>query len=298
MPGSRKTLGENVVVEEPTWLRWIASCPQALPPLLMSLAAIPGAFIRETDGHLDWWWLALTGLMIITGGTLTAMRMGREEKVQKKMDEETRRRLMEEGETYEFYLEQIGVAIYLLVNGLMATTPSSLKVQMEIVRKSILGLIRSYLGPETVGVRANLFIVDRVDPPRLVAWGWGHEGGSGTPSRRVFEPGDKTFDLALRKYERYEPDTAHLPMAERSHRGYGSFATYPVSSNDKLFGIVTIDAPRANDIQPLDVVLLGYYAGMLAITFSVVKDTPAIDRRLGCMMWGTGRDAEEGNGNA
>lgn len=89
------------------------------------------------------------------------------------------------------------------------------------------------------------------------------------------------------KLERYEANTSKLEEAK--HRvppfDYETFATYPVSTDTKLFGILTIDAPKTGDINRRDRALLSFYAGLMTITFVVEKNAPSILRSKYDGMW-------------
>lgn len=97
-------------------------------------------------------------------------------------------------------------------------------------------------------------------------------------SDRKFRPGDPTYENAINKLQRYVPDIAELGAEEKPKRAYRTFATYPVSSDDALYGILTIDAPEPGDITELDVQLLGFFAAILSVTLVVDKDAAKISR--------------------
>ncbi|WP_257203166.1 GAF domain-containing protein [Corynebacterium cystitidis] len=150
---------------------------------------------------------------------------------------------------------------------------------MEIVQKAVLQTVRNRLGPET-GVRSCLFVVDHENTTQLKAWRLGEDGRLEPPSTRVFKAGDKTFDLAIAKLERFVEDVNELKDAAGLQRPlrYETFAAYPVSTDEKLYGILTIDAPQPGDIGGRDRALLGFFAAILTITFSAQKDSRAIPR--------------------
>lgn len=268
----------------------------------MAGSAVPA--LRAYDDTINWPWLILMVCMITGGGILMWMHGRRDTETQRAADEQNEQTLRDslaekdrekekERQSYEALVDEMTTGVFNLVLGLEETTPKGRLAEMRIVRKAVLGQVRTRLGPDATGVRANLFAVESVDPPVLGVDRWGYDGGNGLRSTRKFRPGDTTFDRAIEGEAHYVPDVAELPKNEKPGRGYKSFSTYPVASDDRLFGILTIDAPGAEDITPFDVKLLGFFAGVIALSFSSQQDCPYVPMGNLSVPCDTGTEGEE-----
>lgn len=271
------TEGEQTAIPEADWARNLGKTPEWVTSVLLATGGLPLAFSTFTDG---WWHLVPYGLsafLVLVGTTLSILRHERNKRVAAFADERLETLRSDLDDHYGDIIDTMNVAVYQVVHAKIATTPKTLTEQMLVVQTTVLSLVRSYLGPKS-GVRANLFTPDPQEPETLIAAPWGFQGNT-TPSERRFRQGDKSFDLAMIKREWLVKDTDDLPWEDRPEKGtYRTFATYPVGNNEGLFGILTVDAKNPGDLTDFDVVMLGFFAGILALTFEDQKGAPSIPR--------------------
>lgn len=198
-------------------------------------------------------------------------KRGEEDRLRKERDNERKR--------YVELIEQLGVSTFIVAKALHDAMPMQRRHELEIAKSSILTLVSRILGPQE-GVRANLFEVRSTEPPfEMVANKWGHAGRTPEPSSRIFKSGDTTFELAMKGRSRFVGDVNRLADVENKGNGYGTFATHPIFAGDDCYGILTVDAVQAHDLELLDEKLLTYYAGLLTICFVADGDRPAINRK-------------------
>jgi len=192
-------------------------------------------------------------------------------------------------ESYRYLIEEMAMSAFMVAGGMRDMSKQVLVHQMEQAQYAILKTVRNRLGPEQ-GVRSCMFVVDPEKPDQLKAWI--NDGRLEPPSTRTFGRDDKTFQLAIAKLDRFVEDIETLEEENfpRPLR-YRTFATWPISTDEKLYGILTIDAPEPGNIGERDRALLSYFAAILTVTFAVQKDAHAIQRSDFKDMW-------ENNANA
>ncbi|WP_257160452.1 GAF domain-containing protein [Corynebacterium cystitidis] len=281
---------EVVVRESPQWAEKLSKAPEWATTILFMLA---GAFLSPIFTAQNFWtWILLALAVVLTSvaGFLTAVRNERENDLSESytkrlksekqaLNDEQEEKLRRLDASYMALLEEMALSTFMVAGALKDMRKEALAHSMEIVQKAVLQTVRNRLGPET-GVRSCLFVVDPENTTQLKAWRLGEDGRLEPPSTRVFKAGDKTFDLAIAKLERFVEDVNELKDAAGLQRPlrYETFAAYPVSTDEKLYGILTIDAPQPGDIGGRDRALLGFFAAILTITFSAQKDLRAIPR--------------------
>lgn len=266
------------------WARAIGSTPEWCTNLLFTLCGLPLAFLGMAPGGWTAIPIGISVALLVIGIVLSLLRRERENRL--KRHEQDKIDTLRESLENEFYdiVDMMNVMVYQVVHGKMQTAPKALSGQMEVVQKSVLIMVGHFIGPKS-GVRANLFTPDGLQSKVLTAARWGFHGAN-TPSDRTFRPGDRTYDLAMNKLKHVVDDTKDLPESELSRNSpYRTFATYPVGNNDKLFGILTVDAPQPGDLSEFDINLLGFFAGILALTFEDQKDALSIPRDRPANLW-------------
>lgn len=269
---------ENITLDEPIWLRKVSSTPDWFTNLLFVLPTLPATFILAIESTV--WRVSLTLIclmLVVAAGVLSRLRGKREEKVEEVLSDRFEKLIEQDQQAYAARIDEMNAAVFYLSSALSDLSKPTLKTELPIVRKSILGMVRHLLGPNG-GVQANLFTVESVDPPCLSAGKWGADGGTGQVSNRKFRPGDETYQNSINKLERFVYDIEELESEEVPNRKYRTYATYPVSTDEELFGILTIDAPNPGDITELDLQLLGFFAAILTTTYVVDKDALKIPR--------------------
>jgi len=278
-----KALAETII-HEGAWARIVGSSPEWCTNLLFTLCGVPLAFLGMTPGSWKTILIVLSIGILLTGIVLSLLRHERENRLKEHESDKLEELRESLNSDFDEIVEMMNLMVYQVVHGKIQTAPKALSAQMDVVQKSVLTMVGHYLGPRT-SVRANLFTPDSSQPTVLTAARWGFHGGT-TPSDRTLGPGDPTYDMAMDKLERLVEDTNGLSEFELSRNSsYRTFATYPVSNNEKLFGILTVDAPQPGDLTDFDVKLLGFFAGILALTFEDQKDALFIPRDRPTNLW-------------
>lgn len=229
------------------------------------------------------WFFILALVLTATAAFLDSVRNDREKRIRRKTDADLKRQEREITESYLYVIEEMAMSAFMVAGGLRDMTKQTLVHQMEQAQHAILKTVRNRLGPEQ-GVRSCMFVVDPDNPTQLKAFI--NDGRLEPPSTRTFGKDDKTFQLAIAKLDRFEEDIEALEEENypRPLR-YRTFATWPISTDENLYGILTIDAPQPGDIGERDRALLSYFAAILTITFVVQKDAQAIRRSDFRDMW-------------
>ncbi|MDO5077714.1 hypothetical protein [Corynebacterium sp.] len=249
------------VLPEPKWAKRIST----IHPLLFQAMVVFGSAAAAIAGAERLPIAILCGVVAFFGLVLGRLRDSR-----KKVLEQERR--ASQMAALESIVRELTQATQDVGDTLSVKDHTLREIRLNNVRRSILAMVKDRLGPGN-GVRVNLFLVTNTDPVELRAASWAHDSRQSQRSNRVFTPADESLRLAMRLNEgRYESDTTELKGEEFA---YECFATMPVSSADKLYGLLTVDAPEADDIDHFEAtVLLNQFASLLALTF--ISDAQAL----------------------
>ena len=205
-------------------------------------------------------------------------RLARRDVVQRSMRRVTEEKLdqqaKESADTVNAFLQiYAGLALNLAekiedISTYIESWPPQLASQLVSVREAILTNTRYNVGPtnQSHGTRTVLFEVN----DDLQTLGWGMEmGRSRQRTKRVFGPGNPTYDLAIARKPRNVPDVSLIEDEDKDKLDYLSFATQPVAVGQRLYGILTVDANCINGFSPTDVEQLRLFAVLLAYTFAL-----------------------------
>lgn len=248
---------------ETRWAARITSIsPYATNSIIVLGSLIGGGFL----GHKLWSWGVLCGLAIAIGVFLDSQRDTRENRIA--------------NEKRELEIQAVRDLVRILIDTSQGTC-DALSIEekrkrqesLAAARRAILSTIRRSIGPSN-GLRVNFFEVSESDPPTLKASAYGHEGRDNHRSTRTFTLNDESFNLAFKHNQgRFIEDAQAAGLDDPLP--YQTFATMPVSSEDYLYGMITVDSPDAGDIDVFEAKeLLNLYASQFALTFmSDQKDT-------------------------
>lgn len=254
------------VLPEPKWAKRIST----IPPIIFQSFVVSGAAAAGYFGvdHLPI--AVLCGAVALFGLILGKLRDGRRKVLEKE-------RHTAQMVALESIVRELTRATQDLGDTFNVQDHAFHEMRLNNTRRTILSLVKDRLGPGS-GVRVNLFLVTNIDPIELRAATWGHDGRKSQRSNRIFTANDESLRLALHLNEgRYEPDTSEIPDEKFN---YECFATMPVSNADKLFGLLTVDAPEADDIDRFEAtILLNQFASLLALTF--INDPQALSVPIG-----------------
>lgn len=254
------------VLPEPKWARRIST----IPPLIFQAMVVFGSASAGYFGveHLPI--TVLCGTLALFGLILGKLRDGRK----KVLEQERHHAQMN---ALDSIVRELTQATQDVGDTFNVEDQKLRDMRLNNARRNILSMVKDRLGPGT-GVRVNLFLVTNIEPVELRASSWGHGGRQNQRSTRVFTIHDESLRLAMSLNEgRYEPDTSEISDETFN---YQCFATMPVSNADKLYGLLTVDAPEADDIDHFEAtVLLNQFASLLALTFA--KDPQALSVPIG-----------------
>ncbi|GAA4789478.1 hypothetical protein CCANI_00500 [Corynebacterium canis] len=242
------------VLPEPKWARRIST----IHPIVFQSMVVFGSAAAAVAGTERLPIAILCGAVAFFGLVLGRLRDSR-----KKVLEQERR--ASQKAAVESVLQELTQATQDVGDTLNVEDRKLREIRLNNARRNILSMVKDRLGPGS-GVRVNLFLVTNTDPVELRAASWGHDGRQNQRSNRVFTAADESLRLAMHLNEgRYESDTNEIKGEDFA---YECFATMPVSSADKLYGLLTVDAPEADDIDRFEAtVLLNQFASLLALTF-------------------------------
>lgn len=261
-------------LEEADWARRLASTPKWVTSSLLMVAS---GFIGTFISNPSWGYAVGMATCFLLAVPLIVIRNKREESLQNAFVRQLEDSYRNTESAYRSIIDEMTLTSFMVSHGMTDLNKRPLASQMDIVRTSVLLTVRNRLGPDD-GVRACMFVVDPEHPDSLIAGKWGTNGRTDPPSTRRFRGGDKTFDLAIAKLPRFEKDVKKTEENASEPYRYQTFATYPISTDEKLYGILTIDAPSTGDIGERDLALLSFFASILTITFAIQKDSLAIPR--------------------
>ncbi|MFC6715093.1 hypothetical protein [Branchiibius cervicis] len=131
-------------------------------------------------------------------------------------------------------------------------------------------------------LRAVVYVIDDFDPAvpdaRKTMSAVAHQGRGETP--RPFETGTNRGDLAFKMIEEarsvFVPDLDLVdpPDYAGTRVGYGTFISAAITGANTGYGMVTVDAPHANDLTGTDREIVILVAHLLAIAYSITDSKP------------------------
>lgn len=260
----RRTARTEPILAEPTWARNIASIN---PTILNAAIVILSVLASITVGADNWIATAAVIVFIILCFGLDALRDRRDVSLEKERDEIQRDAIHSIMHALTDGTQGISDALHI------PAKPQRDK-QVAAARRAIMSTVRAQIGPAD-GVRANLFEVCNTSPIELEASTFVHDGRQNHHSTRTFTMEDESLRVAVENNQgRYVPDTSQMTDEKGNPLEYGCFAVMPVSTGDKLFGLLTVDSTNPEDIDRFHGrVLLNHFASLLCLTY--VKDESA-----------------------
>ncbi|NWO07654.1 MAG: hypothetical protein HLX50_18750 [Alteromonadaceae bacterium] len=238
---------------------WAAKATSVSPHVTNFIVVIGSLVGGVSFGQGSWSWGILCGVFIAMGIILDYLRDRREVQIS------TEKRNLQQ--------QAIKDLVHTLIDTSQGTCDAlsieekrRREASLAAARKAILSTIRRSIGPEN-GVRVNFFEVAEDSAPTLRASTYAHEGRSNHRSTRIFDLHDESLKLALcHNQGRFIVDAKAAGLD--SELPYQTFATMPVSSENYLYGMITVDSPEAGDINEFEAKEhLNLYASQFALTF-------------------------------
>lgn len=270
---------EEVYVRVPAFLRWFLNYRDAVSCVLTGLGGFLGsAALSAQLGAIQLVFLAVAsaGMFMLAALLLYgARRLDQKQEVKK--EQELTAQIESDDRWVSQIIEEFACANLKVAEELTDLRKNALSQNMRRTRNVILEMVRFNLGPSE-GVRTCLFTpADNEYELQCSA----QTGRGDAPSRRRFKPGDPTFDAAINRdgrwvYDVNAEDSGLVAGEKQSLGAYGNFATWPVSLDYELYGILTIDAKKPGDISGRDFDLLRAFASVLTLTLAVEPDARSI----------------------
>lgn len=260
----RRGIRSEPIIAEPNWARNIASIH---PGILNFAIAVLSALTGVAFGNKNW----IAGiLLIIFIGTcfgLDTLRDHRDIALEKERDEIQKDAVHSIMHALTDCTQGIGDALH--IQGKQQRDK-----QIAAARRAIMSTVGQRIGPPE-GVRANLFEVCNTSPTMLKASTFVHDGRQNHHSKRTFTMDDESLIVAVENNQgRYVYDTTDLIDENGNPLEYGCFAVMPVSTGERLFGLLTVDSQNPYDIDRFHGgVLLNHFASLLCLTY--VRDDGA-----------------------
>jgi len=246
---------------EPPWLAWLSGTNKVLVQTGNTIAILlAGVFLGQKT------YLAgvLCVFISLVCFLLDFLREGRNRKLIQQKEQQNEHQL----ESMLITLTDVGQSIS---SALMIADKRLRDRAVGLVRGAMLEMVHQRIGPPK-GVRVNLFTVVDIDQPRMEALSVAHAGRVDHKSTRVFTMADESMKIAVENNQgRFVRNVAEI----NEQVPYGTFAVMPVSTENKLFGIITVDAPKPGDITQFEAsVVLNLFAALFTLTF--VRDQEAL----------------------
>jgi len=140
--------------------------------------------------------------------------------------------------------------------------------QVTTAAQATTGALYQLTAPHSPRVRANVFWIDEAHE---LAW-LAHSGRGERPGAfvRGTARGDAAFDfLARRAPDFYADLKRRKPVGyEGTELGYRTFIAIPICTSSTVFGMITIDSPKANSLVLEDQYVAEIFAEMMALAFA------------------------------
>jgi hypothetical protein len=157
----------------------------------------------------------------------------------------------------------------------VAVPDRTLRLQRtNAARAALIAATANLVGRSTAAgtVRANLFEWSD-DSHSMMVLAPGGFAGKGIRSDRTFQPGDRTFDLAMVEQSRFVRSVKDDPLVNEQNLPYETFLTFPVSiGRSRIHGVLTADSTKTGDLDSAeDLPMMAILTALLAITYECQK---------------------------
>lgn len=252
-------------IEDARFPRWMRQCRDSVSVLLTLAVGFTGLFtsvLKDTAQVISF---VITGVLILFAFSIAVARDGerrRQDKWIKTAEQQ-----------HQAYLRDLlGRQLYgLLVLVTEAVSTNNVVERAKLAhstRVAIVAAAASLVGPKATGAnRAHLF---KFDPAaKVMALEPGCFSG-GDRSRRIFRPGDHTYDETMKRQGVIVEDTSLLDEEEAP--GYAAYITYAVHSPAQIHGVLTVDCLQKDILsEDDDKPRLSVLARLIAITYECEK---------------------------
>ncbi|QRY43124.1 hypothetical protein JVX93_21510 [Mycolicibacterium boenickei] len=252
-------------IEDARFPRWMRQCRDSVSVLLTLAVGFTGLFtsiLKDTAQVISF---VITGVLILFAFSIAVARDGERRRQDKWIK-------TAEQQHQESLRELLGRQLYgLLVLVTEAVSTNNVVERAKLAhstRVAIVAAAASLVGPKATGAnRAHLF---KFDPAaKVMALEPGCFSG-GDRSRRIFRPGDHTYDETMKRKGVIVEDTSLLDEEEAP--GYAAYITYAVHSPAQIHGVLTVDCLQKDILsEEDDKPMMSVLARLIAITYECEK---------------------------
>jgi transcriptional regulator with GAF, ATPase, and Fis domain len=139
--------------------------------------------------------------------------------------------------------------------------------QLRTAAQATTGALYQLVSPHSSRVRANVFWVE--ESGNLVWLAHSGRGERPGPFVRGTERGDAVFEFLARLRPEFFPNLKKRKPEgwEGTMEGYSTFVAVPIWSTGKVFGMLTIDSPKAKSLVLEDQYILEMFSEVMTLAF-------------------------------
>jgi hypothetical protein len=250
---------------------WMAECPEWVSAALTIGTGFTASMAGIGQGHARGW-LIVVAVALGIFAILVAMARTTERHRTRNLVARVVRELNEDRQN--LLGNQLTYLIQVVAEAVAEPDRASRLQRTSAARAALIAATANLVGRKTAAgtVRANLFEWSDNAHSKMVLAPGGF-AGRGIRSSRIFEKGDRTFDLAMSEASRFVPSVKDDPVVAEQNLPYETFLTFPVSiGRSRVHGILTADSTRTGDLDSAeDLPMMAILTALMAITYECQK---------------------------
>lgn len=250
---------------------WMGTCPEWAQAGLVTFGGLTGALAGVTSG----WWRALAVVaMIVLAFVAVLISIARSAESSRQTNELESLRADHKSDTEHLLGNELHSLIQVTAEAVATENRVERCAAAAAARYGLVSAAAHLVG--TRGTRANLF--RRSADKKSMALEPGKFAGRGLRSTRVFQEGDKTFDLAVVEQVRFVTSARDELVGDERDVPYETFMTYPVSIGPaRVHGVLTIDSLKSGDLdEARDTPIMALLSALIAVTYECEKYDNAV----------------------
>lgn len=246
----------NAIVARVAASRWLAPVATVVLAVLGTVLITIG---QDLDTKADWWWVIGGSLVALLGGGIQLLReIGTVEAFDSASQEAKRLRIA---------MKDALQPVAELIADLPSKTPKDRERGLEAVAHQAASALTLLL-KDVDRVRAVVYQLDDEGMSHVAYHG---RGNTPNPFPRSTERGRLACQMVADGANHFEPDIskASSDAYRGTGNGYETYISAAICTGSNGYGMVTVDAPNANDLVDTDRQIVCLVADLLAIAFAI-----------------------------
>lgn len=232
-------------------------------PIATLVLAIAGTILvtvgQDLDNKADWAWVIVGALVALVGGLIQLAReIGKADELDSASQEAKRLRIA---------MKDALQPVAELIADMPSKTPKDRTRALDAVAHQAVSALTLLL-KDVDRLRA---VVYQLDDEGMSYVAYHGRGNTPNPFHKTTERGRLACEMVAEGRTHFEPDISKAPSDAYKGSGndYQTFISAAICTGDTGFGMLTVDAPNANDLVDTDRQIVCLVADLLAIAFAI-----------------------------